>query len=206
MLHEFGHALYDMQVDPDLPWLLRTMHPLTTEGVAMLFGRLVRDAEWLGAVAGVGEPDLETLAPAARAGPARVLAHLRPLGARDDPLRTRPLRRSGGRPHRPLVGASSSGSSSSARPDGRDAPDWAAKIHVALAPVYYQNYLYGELVASQLQSTLRARAGGIVDRPQAGALLVDELFAPGLRVRWDALIEQVTGEPLTARHLAAELA
>ena len=91
------------------------------------------------------------------------------------------------------------------RPDGRDAPDWAAKIHVALAPVYYQNYLYGELVASQLQATLRARAGGIVDRPAAGALLVDELFAPGLKVRWDALVEQVTGEPLTARHLAAEL-
>jgi hypothetical protein len=61
-------------------------------------------------------------------------------------------------------------------------------------------------VASQLQSTLRARAGGIVDRPEAGALLVDELFAPGLEVRWDALIERVTGEPLTARHLAAELA
>jgi peptidyl-dipeptidase A len=91
------------------------------------------------------------------------------------------------------------------RPEGRDAPDWAAKIHVALAPVYYQNYLYGELVASQLQATLRARAGGIVDRPEAGALLVEELFAPGLAVRWDALVEQATGEPLTARHLAAEL-
>ena len=91
------------------------------------------------------------------------------------------------------------------RPDGRDAPDWAAKIHVALAPVYYQNYLYGELVASQLQATLRDRAGGIVDRPKPGALLVDEFFAPGLAVRWDELVERATGEPLTARHLAAEL-
>jgi peptidyl-dipeptidase A len=91
------------------------------------------------------------------------------------------------------------------RPEGRHAPDWAAKLHLALAPVYYQNYLYGELVASQLQATLRARAGGIVDRPAAGRLLVDELFAPGLSVRWDALVERVTGEPLSARHLAAEL-
>ncbi len=63
MLHEFGHALYDTQVDPELPWLLRTMHPLTTEGVAMLFGRLVRDVEWLGAVAGVSDGDLEQLSP-----------------------------------------------------------------------------------------------------------------------------------------------
>ena len=86
------------------------------------------------------------------------------------------------------------------------ADDDAAKLHLALAPVYYQNYLYGELVASQLQATLRARAGGIVDRPAAGRILVDELFAPGLAVRWDSLVEQVTGEPLTPRHLAAELA
>ena len=47
MLHEFGHAVYDLHVDPDLPWLVRTMHPLTTEGIAMLFGRLTLDAEWL---------------------------------------------------------------------------------------------------------------------------------------------------------------
>ena len=60
------------------------------------------------------------------------------------------------------------------RPDGRHAPDWAAKIHLAVAPVYYQNYLYGELVASQLQATLDARAGGLVDEPAAGA-------APGRR-------------------------
>ena len=91
------------------------------------------------------------------------------------------------------------------RPDGRTEPDWAAKIHVALAPVYYQNYLYGELVASQLQAMLHDRAGGIVDRPEAGALLVNEFFAPGLSLRWDALVERATGEPLTARHLAAEL-
>jgi peptidyl-dipeptidase A len=91
------------------------------------------------------------------------------------------------------------------RPDGRTEPDWAAKIHIALAPVYYQNYLYGELVASQLQAMLRQRVGGIVDRAEAGAVLVNEFFAPGLSLRWDALIERATGEPLSARHLAAEL-
>jgi peptidyl-dipeptidase A len=205
MLHEFGHALYDIQVDPDLPWLLRTMHPLTTEGVAMLFGRLVRDPEWLGAVAGVAKPDLEALVPQLeRARRASLLTF-----ARWVLVMTHFERSLYADPDADLTARwweLVERFQLLTRPDGREAPDWAAKIHVALAPVYYQNYLYGELVASQLQSTLRARAGGIVDRPQAGALLVDELFAPGLRVRWDALIEQVTGEPLTARHLAAELA
>jgi peptidyl-dipeptidase A len=92
------------------------------------------------------------------------------------------------------------------RPPGRHAPDWAAKIHLAAAPVYYQNYLYGEMVASQLQATLQDRFGGLVDRPEAGRFLVDDFFAPGASRRWDQLVADATGEPLTARHLADQLA
>ena len=36
------------------------------------------------------------------------------------------------------------------RPAGRNAPDWAAKIHFSIAPCYYHNYMLGELLASQL--------------------------------------------------------
>ena len=92
------------------------------------------------------------------------------------------------------------------RPPGRDEPDWAAKIHLAVVPVYYQNYLYGELFASQLEATLVARAGGVVDRPAAGRFLAEAVFAPGASRRWDRLVEDATGEPLRAAHLAAQLA
>ncbi len=205
MLHEFGHALYDISVDRELPWMLRTMHPLTTEGVAMLFGRLIRDVEWLRSVAGVDRQDLDALAPSlVTARRASLLTFARWVlvmthferGLYADPDADHATR------WWDLVERFQQ----VRRPDGRHEPDWAAKIHVALAPVYYHNYLYGELVASQLQAGLRARAGGIVDRPEAGALLVEDLFAPGLALRWDALVERATGEPLTARHLAAELA
>jgi len=91
------------------------------------------------------------------------------------------------------------------RPAGRHAPDWAAKIHIAVVPVYYQNYLYGEMFASQLLATLRARAGGLVDRRDAGTLLRDTVFRPAARHRWDHLVEQATGAPLGARAFAAEL-
>jgi peptidyl-dipeptidase A len=204
MLHEFGHALYDTRVDPDLPWLLRSMHPLTTEGVAMLFGRLVRDVEWLRMVAEIDERELEALEPSlADARRASLLTFARWVlvmthferGLYADPEADHSER------WWDLVERFQQ----IRRPEGRHEPDWAAKIHVALAPVYYQNYLYGELVASQLQATLRERAGGIVDRIEAGSILVDEFFAPGLSVRWDTLVERATGEPLTARHLAAEL-
>jgi peptidyl-dipeptidase A len=91
-------------------------------------------------------------------------------------------------------------------PAERRAPDWAAKIHVAVAPVYYHTYLYGSIVASQLHDALRTAAGGIVDRPESGRVLAERLFAPGLAVRWDRLVEQATGSPLSVDALARDVA
>jgi peptidyl-dipeptidase A len=91
-------------------------------------------------------------------------------------------------------------------PEDRNAPDWAAKIHVAVAPVYYHTYLYGSIVALQLRDALRNKAGGLVDRPDAGQLLVARLFAPGQSIRWDRLVEHASGAPLTVDALAREVA
>jgi len=95
-------------------------------------------------------------------------------------------------------------------PDGRRAPAgsgcWAAKIHVAVAPVYYHTYLYGSIVALQLRDALRSASGGIVDRPDSGKLLAERLFAPGLAVRWDRLVELASGRPLSVDSLAREVA
>lgn len=205
MLHEFGHAIYDREVSADLPWLLRgPAHALTTEGVAMLFGRLVRDPQWLGEVVGV-EPDSLAEIADALAGARRsallvfarwvlVMTHFeqRLYADPDDDLDT-------------IWWDLVERFQLVHRPDGRAAPDWAAKVHLAVAPVYYQNYLYGELVASQLSASLADRAGGIVGRPAAGRWLVDEVFSDGAARRWDDLVAAATGEPLSARHLAAEL-
>jgi peptidyl-dipeptidase A len=90
-------------------------------------------------------------------------------------------------------------------PDGRRAPDWAAKIHVAVAPVYYHTYLYGQLVAAQLRAALAEACGGLVDRPAAGAFLSERVFRPGESVRWDTLLETATGAPLGATAFAREL-
>jgi peptidyl-dipeptidase A len=205
MLHEFGHAVYDLHVDPELPWLVRTMHPLTTEGIAMLFGRLTLDAEWLTAVAGVAPGAVAAAAPAlARRRLTTMLVFSRWVlvmtnferGFYADPDADHDTRWWDLVERFQLL----------TRPEGRHAPDWAAKIHVALAPVYYQNYLLGELVASQLQATLHDRFGGIVDRPAAGTFLRDEFFAPGWSCRWDELVERATGAPLGVDAYAAELA
>lgn len=206
MLHEFGHAVYNEGVARSLPWLLRdAAHALTTEGIAMLMGRLVRYPEWLGSVAGIDAEALRELEPRlAEARRASLLVFARWVLVVTNF-------------ERQLYAAPDSDLDATwwdlveryqlvRRPAGRRAPDWAAKIHLAVVPVYYQNYLYGELFASQLESVLQQRAGGLTDHEAAGRYLADTVFAPGAALRWDRLVHDATGEPLTAAHLAAQLA
>jgi peptidyl-dipeptidase A len=205
MLHEFGHAAYDRSIAPDLPWVLHApAHMLATEAVAMLLGRLGRDPEWLATVAGLAEAHHDDVRAAlADGGRSRSLVFAR--WALVMCHFERGLYRDPGDDHDGRWWELVERFQLVHRPDGRSAPDWAAKIHLAVAPVYYQNYLYGELVASQLQAALRRHAGGIVDRPEAGRWLVERVFRPGASRRWDELVAAATGEPLTASHFAAEL-
>jgi peptidyl-dipeptidase A len=205
MLHELGHGVFDLGIDPGLPWLLRGCHLTLTEGIAILMGRLAQDAGWLRDVAGVGPAEageLQVRLDAAQA--AEVLVFTRWVL-----VMTNFERRFYADPEADLTAL---WWSLVARyqlltpPPGRTEPDWAAKIHVACAPVYYHTYLYGHLVASQLRATLEREAGGLVGRREAGRLLAEQVFHPGDSVRWDRLLAQATGEPLTATHLARDIA
>ena len=204
MLHEIGHGVYFDGVDRSLPWLLRSMHSLATEGIAIMFGGLVYDPEWLTIVAGVPPRDVEgmrgKLLATSRSALlvfvrwALVMTHFeRSLYAdpdADHDTRWWELVERFQLLHRP----------------DRAAPDWAAKIHLAVAPVYYQSYMYGQMVAAQWRATLRRECGGIVDRPAAGRILGERFFRPGDTLRWDNLIEQATGERLSPASMTAELA
>ena len=93
------------------------------------------------------------------------------------------------------------------RPDGRDAPDWASKVHVATAPVYYHKYLYGRLFSAQLTRMMNAHLGGWWSgRPETGEYVKRELFMPGARYPWPELVERVTGERLGVDAFAAAVA
>jgi peptidyl-dipeptidase A len=54
MLHELGHGVYDQNISMTLPYFLRTpAHTFTTEAIAMIFGRLSSNPEWMKENAGV---------------------------------------------------------------------------------------------------------------------------------------------------------
>ena len=171
LLHEVGHAVYDDHIDRSLPWVLRKPpQPLATEAVALMLARLRRDPEFLLGVLGADRAAADALA-----GPSRQVLRTGQLGfARWCLVVVGFERVLYADPGRDLAGIwwdlveTLQGVH---RPDGRAAPDWASKIHLAVAPVYYQSYLLGELLASQLDQAVREHAGGFVGRPAAGAFL-----------------------------------
>ncbi|MGH2807355.1 MAG: M2 family metallopeptidase [Actinomycetota bacterium] len=202
MLHESGHAAYDASIDQKLPYLLRrATHIFVTEAIAILSGRLVRDPTWLVQVAGAPKDEVAALAGALRKASAAeslqfarwglVMVHFErelysdpegDLDARWWELVERFQRIEV--PDDPPMGA------------------WAAKIHLATAPVYYHNYLLGEMLASQLAAEVRHDDVGLIGSPDAGRFLKDRIFRPGALLRWDALIEEATGRGLSARSFA----
>jgi peptidyl-dipeptidase A len=95
------------------------------------------------------------------------------------------------------------------RPEDRNEPDWATKIHIVTSPVYYHNYLLGELIASQVQHHINVQVladstvtADIYGKPAVGAYLKDAVYSKGDVVPWNKLVESATGEPLTARYFA----
>ncbi|HUE95592.1 MAG TPA: M2 family metallopeptidase [Longimicrobiaceae bacterium] len=200
LLHEIGHAVYDKFLPASLPFLVRTAaHTLSTESIAMYFGRLTRDSEWLRVrldieldpdrIAVLHEQQRLSMLIAARWMLVMVYFE-RELYADPDRDDLNDLWWDLVEEHQ-LV----------RRPEHRDQPDWATKVHLSLAPVYYHNYLLGELMASQLTYAMR-REGTEPD--QVGEFLRERIFDRGASLHWNDLLREATGEPISARHFVEQ--
>ncbi|NQU44618.1 M2 family metallopeptidase [bacterium] len=208
MLHEFGHAVYDHYLDPALPFVLRSpAHTLTTEAIAMLNERFLQSAEFLSGIAGMERAKAEELEIELHHKLRRkmlvflrwalVMIHFE-RALYEDPdqdlsqLWWRTVLR-----YQWLNG-----------PERWHHPDWASKIHLASAPVYYQNYLLGEMNASQILAALRheltppgaARPARIVANPQTGEFFRDRIFRAGASKPWNERLREATGETLNPDH------
>jgi len=206
LLHELGHAAYDKYIPRELPFTLRTIaHTLSTEAIAMYMGRLTRDPAWLRDVAGA-ELDEAQAADIRAQQRAAMLVSARWILVMvyfERELYRNPERDDLDSLWWDLVERLQY----IRRPDGRSAPDWASKIHFSMSPVYYHNYLLGELMASQVSA--HARRGvpegrSIAGHPQVGAFLREKIFAPGATLDWNQLLVHATGEELSPRYFVDE--
>ena len=106
MLHESGHAAYDVMISHQLPYLLRSAaHTFVTEAIALLSGRLLRDPSWLVDLAGIDRARVEEIAPRLRGLERGAEFDVCALGSGYGPLRAFPVLGPRRRPRRTVVGA-----------------------------------------------------------------------------------------------------
>jgi peptidyl-dipeptidase A len=208
MLHEFGHAVYDKHINPRLPYFLRTIaHTCTTEAIALMMGLLADDPAWLSAIAGVPEVELDEVRKrllwSERTDKLVFVRWALVMFNFEKALYQDPDREDLNSLWWDLVERLQLVN----RPPGRDEPDWAAKIHVAVAPVYYHNYVLGHLIAAQLRHHLEEQVSGgpFFMSEVAGRYLQEALFGPGARNNWEDTILGATGERLNPDYFVKTL-
>ena len=87
--------------------------------------------------------------------------------------------------------------------DGRNKADWASKPHFVIAPVYYHNYMLGELYGAQVRKSLEKQANGNLEK--FGKLLKEKVFMPGNSLPWEEFVKESTGSPLSVEAFVEEL-
>jgi len=213
ILHELGHAIYSKYHDQSEPWLLREpAHSFTTEAIAVLFGRLSRNAAWMHEMLGPSQASPEPSRGVEYKKIEKVSWKYTQFGqilfARwamvmyyfEKQLYANPdqdLNR--------LWWDLVEKYQLLKRPGEPFDAGWASKLHFTSAPCYYHNYMLGEILASQLHHyivhkvlKLESDEGiSYVDQEKIGKYLRENVFGPGDRYHWNEMIRRATGEPLT---------
>ena len=204
MLHEFGHSVYSsINIPAKLPYVIRTeSHILTTEGVAMMFEKLCKRRAWLESM-GVKVDD-----PAAfDAAASKMLRNQLLIFSRWCQVM---LRFEKGMYENPDQDLNKlwwdlvERYQMLRRPPGRNAPDYGSKIHIVSAPVYYHNYMMGELFASQVHHAIARKVYDgaapktvtYVNNLEVGRFMQKHVFDPGRTMTWNELTRYATDADL----------
>ncbi|MCJ7693345.1 MAG: M2 family metallopeptidase [Sedimentisphaerales bacterium] len=211
-LHELGHAVYDKYQSPTVPYLLRhPAHIFTTEAIAMFFGRLSRNPDWMQQMLDLSDEQREEIEKVS----AKYAQLKQLIFARWDMVMYEFEKQLYANPDQDLNNLwwdIVEKYQFMKRPGERDEPDWAAKIHFTIAPCYYHNYLLGELFASQLHQyivsnvlELESDEGvSYVGQRKVGEFMHEKVFEAGAVYRWNRMIELATGEPLSPKYFVAQ--
>ena len=208
MLHELGHGVYSYYNDMSLPFTLRdAAHAFTTEAVANFFGRLAKDPVWMNSMGIIDTDEMEKIS-----GDALNAFRLEQLvfsrWAQVMYRFEKSLYENPDQDLNQLWWDIVEKYQMVNEPEGRDMPDWATKIHIALYPCYYHNYLLGELLASQFNAYITSsvmKGDSTTDMKAMGEFFKTSVFMPGARYQWNEMIEKATGEKLTAKYYAAQV-
>ena len=208
--HEvIGHGGGYSFVDSALAHLLKDLHTIVTESDAMMMEDLMFNEHWLREVAKFDTSTIETFI---NQGVQHRLAHelltffknflLIPDFERtlyhlpDSELTLEKVNKLWAEKQYEYLGVKV--------PEGRNEPDWAYKIHLATAPVYYQCYFLGQLLRAQVRATIEniAKERGLFSKETGDFLRIYR--GVGQSYPWSELTKHMTGKSLGVDALKAE--
>lgn len=199
VLHELGHAIYELGYNDNLPWKLREPpHMITTEAMALMAGRRAYLASCLSKVPTYSKDQDSLIQKAEESLQRRQLIFSRWVLVMT--YFERELYRNPEQDLNALWWSLVAKYQKINPPEDRTGKnDWAAKYHIGLAPVYYYSYLLGEVFASAMEESILETTGSKdLDTKGAGLFLQEKLFSPGNSMNWSDLIQNVIGKPLTS--------
>lgn len=207
ILHELGHGVYSYYNDRELTFTLRdAAHTFTTEAIANMFGRLAKNPEWMHKMGIIDDKEAAKITENCHKSLrlemlvfsrwVQVMYHFEKSMYENPDQDLNKLWWDMVEKYQMIQ-----------KPEKRNMPDWATKIHVALYPCYYHNYILGELLASQLYNYIGANITdnlSLVGEKAVGEYLKEKIFMPGMKYHWNEMIEKATGEKLTAKYYAKQ--
>jgi peptidyl-dipeptidase A len=212
LLHEYGHAVYEKWLDKSMPWTFREpAHTFTTEAIAMIFGRMSTNPQWLHDVAGISEEEQDKISKTSF----DIMRLKQLVFSRWSQVMYRFEKAMYQNPDQDLNKLwwrLVTKYQMIKKPKLRDMPDWSTKIHLALYPAYYHNYLMGELLASQLhyyivKNIIKSKDfknQSYANNEDIGKYFIENVFAPGRKYYWNDMIKKATGENLTPAYYARQ--
>jgi peptidyl-dipeptidase A len=212
MLHELGHSVYSSKNIPaSLPYVIRCeSHILTTEGVAMQFERFSKSSGWIEKM-GLKIDDPKAFDEAAK----KVQRNQLLIFSRWCQVMLRFEKSMYENPDQDLNKLwwdLVEKYQEVKRPSGRNAPDYGSKIHICSAPVYYHNYMMGQLFASQVHHAIcrdvynGTNPGSVlyIGDKRVGDFMKKKVFEPGRSLDWRGLTKFATGEDLSPKSFAED--
>jgi peptidyl-dipeptidase A len=209
-LHELGHGVYWEYIDKNLPFLIRdASHILTTEAIAQLFGRNSKNISFIKEFCNVKPAEIDNISEKME----KSLKFRELIFSRWSQVMVNFERNLYENPEQNLNRLWWNLVKKYQLIDfSRDKADWASKIHFVSSAVYYQNYLIGELFASQINNYIAKK---ILKKSslknlkysgnkEIGNYFKEKIFYPGASYKWDELIKHSTGEELNPKYWIEE--
>ncbi len=211
-LHELGHAAYSKYHDMEMSWSFRRpAHSFTTEGIAMFFGRMSRNAAWMEEMLSLSKEDSKKVGKVSD----KYTRFQQVLFARWAMVMYNFEKQLYVNPEQDLDKLwwdMVEKYQFMNRPEQGCESGWASKLHFVGAPCYYHNYLLGELFASQVHYYVAENVLGVnadesisyIGDERLGEYLKEKVLGPGCRYHWNEMIERATGEKLSPKYFVKQ--